>query len=85
MRFPLMRTCWHSYREAPPPSSKVLPEGFDASDLARVNEYLLAEGHPIGAMNRVRKPYLAYQGRPARAAHFPAPNPQPCDLRRAGR
>ena len=34
---------------------EVLPEGFDASDLARVNEYLLAEGHPIGAMNRVRK------------------------------
>ena len=34
---------------------EVLPEGFDAADLARVNEYLLAEGHPIGAMNRVRK------------------------------
>ena len=34
---------------------EVLPEGFDASDLARVNEYLLAAGHPIGAMNRVRK------------------------------
>lgn len=34
---------------------EVLPEGFDASDLARVNEYLLAEGYPIGAMNRVRK------------------------------
>ena len=34
---------------------EVLPEGFDASDLARVNEYLLAEGRPIGAMNRVRK------------------------------
>ena len=34
---------------------EVLPEGFDASDLARVNEYLLATGHPIGAVNRVRK------------------------------
>ena len=34
---------------------EVLPEGFDASDLARVNAYLLAAGHPIGAMNRVRK------------------------------
>ena len=34
---------------------EVLPDGFDASDLARVNEYLLAAGHPIGAMNRVRK------------------------------
>ena len=34
---------------------EVLPEGFDARDLARVNEYLLAEGHPIGAINRVRK------------------------------
>ncbi len=34
---------------------EVLPEGFDAPDLARVNEYLLAAGHPIGAVNRVRK------------------------------
>ena len=34
---------------------EVLPDGFDASDLARVNEYLLAEGHPIDAVNRVRK------------------------------
>ena len=34
---------------------EVLPEGFDASDLARVNEHLLAAGHPIGAVNRVRK------------------------------
>ena len=34
---------------------EVLPDGFDASDLARVNKYLLAEGHPIGAINRVRK------------------------------
>ena len=34
---------------------EVLPDGFAASDLARVNEYLLAAGHPIGAMNRVRK------------------------------
>ena len=34
---------------------EVLPEGFNASDLARVNEYLLAAGHPIGAVNRVRK------------------------------
>ena len=34
---------------------EVLPDGFAASDLARVNEYLLAEGHPIGAINRVRK------------------------------
>ena len=34
---------------------EVLPEGFDAHDLARVNEYLLAEGLPIGTMNRVRK------------------------------
>lgn len=34
---------------------EVLPEGFDASDLARVNEYLLAAGHPIGVVNRVRK------------------------------
>ena len=34
---------------------EVLPEGFDASDLAQVNEYLLAAGHPIGAVNRVRK------------------------------
>ena len=34
---------------------EVLPEGFDASDLARLNEYLLAAGHPIGAINRVRK------------------------------
>ena len=34
---------------------EVLPDGFDARDLARLNEYLLAEGLPIGAMNRVRK------------------------------
>ena len=34
---------------------EILPDGFDAPDLARVNEYLLAAGHPIGAMNRVRK------------------------------
>lgn len=34
---------------------EVLPEGFDARDLARVNEHLLAAGLPIGAMNRVRK------------------------------
>lgn len=34
---------------------EILPDGFDAFDLARVNEYLLAEGHPIGAVNRVRK------------------------------
>ena len=34
---------------------EVLPDGFAASDLARVNEYLLAAGHPIGVMNRVRK------------------------------
>ena len=34
---------------------ELLPEGFDASDLARVNSYLLAAGHPIGAINRVRK------------------------------
>ncbi len=34
---------------------ELLPEGFDASDLARVNAYLLAAGHPIGAINRVRK------------------------------
>ena len=34
---------------------EVLPDGFDASDLARVNECLLAGGHPIGVMNRVRK------------------------------
>ena len=35
--------------------AEVLPDGFAASDLVRVNEYLLAEGHPIGAINRVRK------------------------------
>ena len=34
---------------------EVLPDEFDASDLARVNEYLLASGHPIGVVNRVRK------------------------------
>ena len=34
---------------------EVLPDGFAASDLARVNEYLLAAGHSIGVMNRVRK------------------------------
>ena len=34
---------------------EVLPQGFDASDLSRVNEYMLAAGHPIGAVNRVRK------------------------------
>lgn len=34
---------------------EVLPEGFDAADLARVNAWLLAAGHPIGAVNRVRK------------------------------
>ena len=34
---------------------EVLPDGFDAGDLVRVNEALLAGGHPIGAMNRVRK------------------------------
>ena len=34
---------------------EVLPEEFGASDLARVNEYLLSAGHPIGAINRVRK------------------------------
>ena len=34
---------------------EVLPEGFGVRDLARVNEALLAGGHPIGVMNRVRK------------------------------
>ena len=34
---------------------EVLPDGFAASDLAEVNEYLLAAGHSIGVMNRVRK------------------------------
>ena len=34
---------------------EVLPDGFAGSDLARVNEYLLAAGHPIGVVNRVRK------------------------------
>ena len=34
---------------------EVLPHGFGTSDLARVNEYLLAAGYPIGAVNRVRK------------------------------
>jgi len=34
---------------------EVLPDGCAASDLARVNEFLLAEGYPIGAVNRVRK------------------------------
>ena len=34
---------------------EVLPDGFDARDLARVNAWLLAAGHPIGAVNRVRK------------------------------
>lgn len=34
---------------------EVLPDGCTATDLARVNEFLLAEGFPIGAVNRVRK------------------------------
>ena len=56
---------------------EVLPEGFDARDLARVNEYLLAEGLPIGAMNRVRKRIsrikggrLAQRLAPRRALHL---------------
>jgi len=32
-----------------------LPDGLDAAFLARVNDWLLASGLPIGAMNRVRK------------------------------
>ena len=34
---------------------EVLPDGFTGSDLARMNEYLLGAGHPIGVVNRVRK------------------------------
>ena len=50
---------------------EVLPEGFAASDLARVNEYLLAAGHPIGAMNRVRKRISRIKG--GRLARYAAP------------
>ena len=50
---------------------EVLPEGFVASDLARVNEYLLAAGHPIGAMNRVRKRISRIKG--GRLARYAAP------------
>lgn len=41
---------------------EVLPDGFHAPDLARVNEYLLAAGHPIGVMNRVRKRISCIKG-----------------------
>ena len=41
---------------------EVLPDAFDASDLARVNEYLLAAGHPIDVMNRVRKRISCIKG-----------------------
>jgi len=34
---------------------EVLPEGVGAETLARINQWLLASGLPIGAMNRVRK------------------------------
>ena len=50
---------------------EVLPDGFVASDLARVNEYLLAAGHPIGAMNRVRKRISRIKG--GRLARYVAP------------
>ena len=50
---------------------EVLPDGFDASDLTRVNEYLLAAGHPIGAMNRVRKRISRIKG--GRLARYVAP------------
>ena len=50
---------------------EVLPDGFVASDLARVNEYLLAAGHPIGAVNRVRKRISRIKG--GRLARYAAP------------
>ena len=50
---------------------EVLPDSFVASDLARVNEYLLAAGHPIGAMNRVRKRISRIKG--GRLARYVAP------------
>ena len=56
---------------------EVLPDGFGAPDLARMNEYLLAEGYPIDAMNRVRKRIsrikggrLAQRIAPRRALHL---------------
>ena len=56
---------------------EALPDGFDALDLARVNEYLLAGGYPIGAVNRVRKRIsrikggrLAQRIAPRRALNF---------------
>ncbi len=35
--------------------TEVLPEGVGEDSLARINDWLLASGLPIGAMNRVRK------------------------------
>ena len=52
---------------------EVLPDGFAASDLARVNEYLLAAGHAIGTMNRVRKRISRIKG--GRLAQRVAPRP----------
>ena len=56
---------------------EVLPDGLDARDLARVNEYLLAGGLPIGAVNRVRKRISRIKGgrlaeriAPRRALHL---------------
>jgi hydroxypyruvate reductase len=39
-----------------------LPEGLDAGFLAEVNDWLLAGGYPIGAMNRVRKRLSTLKG-----------------------
>lgn len=47
---------------------EVLPEGIDAGDLARMNDWLLASGMDIARMNRVRKAVSRIKG--GRLAHY---------------
>lgn len=41
---------------------EVLPEGMDASDLSRMNEWLLSSGMDINRMNRVRRAFSSIKG-----------------------
>jgi len=53
-----------------------LPEGLDAGFLSRVNDWLLAGGFPIGAMNRIRKRISTIKG--GRLANALAGRPALC-------